>query len=83
MKRFLIVTATREGTDSTVPVIQSLEDMIPYGITTEHHQVIIRLNNDKGLPEIYNQYITKKYLSDYEGIIFVHDDLLIYHHHAY
>jgi len=77
MKRFLIITATREGPSSSVSITKSLEDMKPYGITTKHHQVIIRLNNDKGLPEIYNQYITKEYLNDYEGIIFVHDDVYI------
>ena len=77
MKPFLIVTATREDTDVTVPLIKSLDAMEPYGITSKQHQVIIRLNNDRGLPEIYNQYITKDYLNDYEGIIFVHDDVFI------
>ena len=77
MKRFLIITATRLPPESTVPLTESLADMVQFGVTTEHHQGIIRHGNNKGLPEIYNQYITKEHLDIYEGIIFVHDDVYI------
>ena len=85
-KRFLIVTASREGPPmllkngmpaNDVPLLKSLTHLEKYNITTDDHQVIIRHNNDKGLPEIYNQYLTKKHLKEWEGIIFVHDDVYI------
>ena len=65
-----------EGEDS-MPLTTSLRDMKAYNITSADHQVIIRHGNKIGLPEIYNTYITKEYLNDYEGIIFVHDDVYI------
>lgn len=85
-KRFLIITASREGPPmllknrqpaNDVPLLKSLDVMRKYNVSTDDYQVIIRYSNDKGLPEIYNPYLTKKNLGEWEGIIFVHDDVYI------
>ena len=43
------------------------------------HEIDLRIHfeNNKGLPEVYNQYINSKTAKKYDIVIFLHDDVYV------
>jgi hypothetical protein len=72
MKKILVVSCTSSSEDSrdSLKIYQSLSKL-------DDNELNIHYLNTRGLPEIYNKYITSKYASMYDIALFVHDDVYI------
>ena len=70
MKKILIVSCTKGEAKNTL-LYKSLSQM------KDDVKLIVAANNTKGLPEIYNRYITSDNLVNHDIVLFVHDDVYI------
>ncbi len=71
MKSLLIICCTKHKKAQT-KLYESLRGFPLHEVKCIYHE-----NNTVGLPEIYNQYITKKYAKKHDVVLFVHDDVYI------
>jgi len=74
MKPVLLVTCSRENNIEKRPIYKSLKKLSSLYSKTEFDYKVIS-NNQKGLSEVYNQFLTTKY-KDYI-VLFCHDDVVI------
>jgi hypothetical protein len=70
MKKILIVSCTKGEAKNTL-LYKSLSQM------KDDVKLVVAANNTKGLPEIYNRYITSDNLVNHDIVLFVHDDVYI------
>ena len=73
MKKILAVACTKKSKQDkgSLLVYRSL-DMLRQEIDLDIH-----FENTRGLPEVYNTYITKKTLKKYDIVTFIHDDVYV------
>lgn len=71
LKPLLIVSATQQSTRNDTRLgscTNALNDQAKFKFVT---------NNSKGLPDVYNTYLTKKVETKHDIVVFCHDDLYI------
>ena len=73
MKKILVVSCSqqRETNKKDLKIYESLAPM------KSEVKLKIHFENRKGLPEVYNQYITHNTLARHDIVLFAHDDLYI------
>jgi len=71
MKSILVICCCR-GKKAQTKLYESMA-----GFDRSEAKVIYHEDNTKGLPEVYNQYITSKTAKKHDIVLFVHDDVYI------
>ena len=73
MKKILAVTCTRKSK-------QERDSLLVYkslNMLKHETDLVIEYENTRGLPEVYNSYLTKKNSKKYDHILFIHDDVYV------
>ena len=77
-KQVLIVSASRGHSTSETMLQKSLSTMSRNNsIVKDQYKLRMHIKNKRPLPELYNEYISEKYLKSHDIILFVHDDVYI------
>ena len=73
MKNILAVSCTSHSKDRR----DSL--MVYKSLNLLKHEIDLRIiyDNKRGLPEVYNEYISAKYAKKYDILLFIHDDVYV------
>lgn len=71
----LIVTATRKN-PSNAEQLELIDSLRSFPESSDF-EISVNYSNEKGLPEVYNSYLTEEIANKYDCIIYVHDDVYI------
>ncbi len=70
MKPILIISATQKSKLKNLPLVKSLNK-----ISKKDYNLKVITKNKQGLPLIYNKFLNKTLVKNYDIILFVHDDV--------